>query len=164
MVSRFLTLSLVVLFLTGCWSGTTYVYTSNGASYDIYKVNDTERQLVCLRGEPCKLRTRGTPDQALLQAVDENNNVVGSLPIRRSITLASILWMPFSYCVSLFVYQAYDDDFMIYINAPIKTSSSWSVEVDPVTQKGKIRYNDEKEETDERKDAHLDSNGDIVWE
>ena len=99
-----------------------------------------------------------------MQAVDENNNVVGSLPVRRSITLASILWMPFSYCISLFVYQAYDGDFMIYINAPIKTSSSWSVEVDPVTQKGKIRYNDEKEETDERKDAHLDSNGDIVWE
>lgn len=168
MVSRFLLFSFVVLLFTGCWSGRTGIYTSDGQAYTIYKIADGKQEYVCSNGEPCEIKKRGAPEHSELRAIDSQNNTVGTANISRNVTMASILWMPFTYCLSAYFYQAYDESVMIYISKPATEESTWSVEVDEKTNKGKIVFEEDKEEErrqkTDKKDAKLDSNGDIVWE
>lgn len=116
MVFRFIIPMLLALLMTGCWSGRTEVRTSDGMSYDIYKVQNNSQQLICPKGINCELFTRGTSDRAVYQARNQNNRIVGAIEAERSITLSSILWIPFTYCTSLFLYQGYTDNIIIPIN------------------------------------------------
>lgn len=45
----------------------------------------------------------------------QGEEVVGTETVERSITLASILWMPFTYYTSIFLYRAYPDEIEINV-------------------------------------------------
>ncbi len=71
-------------------------------------------EYLCNTGRDCYIQTRGGSNPKLLKAVDDGE-VVGMHHIERSITMASILWAPFTYYTSLFVYKAYPDNIEISI-------------------------------------------------
>ncbi len=57
----------------------------------------------------------------------KGETVVGQDIVAREITFASVIWMPFTYCLSLFVYQAYPDEIVIPIDQDkvAQTTTSW---------------------------------------
>lgn len=106
-----LVLLITALSLTGCFFGRSKIVVSDGGNYDIY-AND---QYVCsTKKSDCSLQQRGTSDPVRLEAV-KDGTVYGETTTSRSITVASILWAPFTYYSSLFLYKAYPDEIYIYV-------------------------------------------------
>jgi len=97
--------------LTGCYFGRSYIQASNGGSYDIYE----DGNYICSTGDECAVTTRGALGTHVFEA-QKGNTVVGHKSISRSITVASILLMPFTFYLSPFLYQAYPDEIVIYID------------------------------------------------
>lgn len=114
-VLSILLLALLSLSLTGCFAGRTSVMATQYASkpYDIY----LNGNYICKMGDDsdCTIQTRGTSDGGVLEAYLDGQRV-GAVAIHRSISFASILWMPLTYGLSLFVYKAYPDDIEIPID------------------------------------------------
>lgn len=103
---------LLVLPLTGCFFGRSKIVVSDGGNYDVY-AND---EYICsTRNDDCSLPQRGATAPVHLQAV-KNGVVAGETDASRSITVASILWAPFTYYTSLFIYKAYPDEIYIYVS------------------------------------------------
>lgn len=65
--------------------------------------------------DDCSFQTRGTRAGGLLEA-RLNGRVVGSINIHREITMASILFSPFTYLTSIWLYKAYPDEIEIPID------------------------------------------------
>ena len=114
-VISLLLLAAVSVNLTGCFAGRTSVVASQYAStpYDIY-LNGKQ---VCKMGndDDCSFQTRGTRAGGMLEAY-LNGQRVGSTNIHREITMASILFAPFTYCLSIWLYKAYPDEIEIPID------------------------------------------------
>lgn len=107
----YLALLVAVLSLTGCYFGKSKIVVSDGGTYDIY----ANEEFVCTtRVSDCGLTTRGSTSPVQLQAV-KNGRVMGVAYASRSITAASILWGPFTYWTSIFIYKAYPDEIFIYV-------------------------------------------------
>lgn len=103
---------LLVLPLTGCFFGRSKIVVSDGGNYDVY-AND---EYICsTRNDDCSLPQRGGTAPVHLQAV-KDGVVAGETDASRSITAASILWAPFTYYTSLFIYKAYPDEIYIYVD------------------------------------------------
>lgn len=117
-----LLLATVSLSLTGCFAGRTSVTASQYASrpYDIY----LNGQPVCRMGsdEDCSFQTRGTRAGGMLEAYLDGQRV-GAVEVHRSISAASILWIPLTYGMSLFLYKAYPDDIEIPIDTYVTRPS-----------------------------------------
>ena len=97
--------------LSGCYFGRSTIRTSDGGNYDIY----ADGRYVCSTDGDCSITTRGAMGKTLFEA-QKGETVAGQDIVSREITLASVLWMPFTYCLSLFIYQAYPDEIVIPIN------------------------------------------------
>ncbi|WP_405339943.1 hypothetical protein [Fibrobacter sp.] len=108
--------------LSGCYFGRSTIRTSDGGSYDIY----ADGRYVCSTDEDCSIGTRGAMGKTLFEA-QKGETVVGQDIVAREITFASVIWMPFTYCLSLFVYQAYPDEIVIPIDQDkvAQTTTSW---------------------------------------
>lgn len=128
-IFRVATLALVTALLSGCYFGRSAIRTSDGGSYDIY----ADGRYICSTDEDCSITTRGGIGKTVFEA-QRGDVVVGQNIVSREITFASVIWMPFTYCLSLFVYQAYPDEIVIPVNqdkVPL-TSNSWQAESTPV--------------------------------
>lgn len=118
---------LLTLPLMGCWAGRTRINVSDGGSYDIYS-NDT---FLCnTTVDECKLLQRGGAGTVTLEA-KVGDEVVGSKVAQRSITAASVLWGPFTYWTSLFLYKAYPDEITINVAPRYDQASKPSVWREP---------------------------------
>ena len=110
-----LLLAAVSVNLTGCFAGRTKVIASQYASrpYDIY----LDGKPVCRMGddEDCTFQTRGTRAGGQLEAFLDGQRV-GSIEVHRSMSFMSILFAPFTYTLSLWLYQAYPDEIEIPID------------------------------------------------
>lgn len=108
--------------LTGCFSGRTSIVASQYAStpYDIY----FNGNLLCKMSDnyDCSIATRGISNSGILEAYLDGQRV-GVVAIHRSISLASILWMPLTYGLSIFVYKAYPDEIEIPIDNYVMRSN-----------------------------------------
>lgn len=121
-------LLLLTISLNGCFFGRSKIVVSDGGSYDIY----ADESYVCSTGRgDCYLAKRGTSSPVHLKAVHKDV-VAGETQISRSITVASVIWAPFTYYSSLFLYQAYPDEIYIYVGEPDENGSGakWLSEQD----------------------------------
>ena len=106
--------------LSGCYFGRSTIRASDG-------------RYVCSTDEDCSIGTRGAMGKTLFEA-QKGETVVGQDIVAREITFASVIWMPFTYCLSLFVYQAYPDEIVIPVDqdkVPL-AGNSWQAESSPV--------------------------------
>ena len=120
-VLAILLLASLSLSLTGCFAGRSSIVASQYAStpYDIY----FNGNLLCKMGDDydCSLQTRGTSNGGILEAYLDGRRV-GAVAIHRSISLASILWMPLTYGLSIFTYKAYPSEIEIPIDTYVMRS------------------------------------------
>lgn len=132
MMRKILTLSLIAsvsLSMTGCFAGRSSVVASQYASkpYDIYL---NGRQVCKMASDDdCSFQTRGTRAGGHLEAYLDGQRV-GSINIHRSISFASILWAPFTYLSSIWLYQAYPDEIEIPIDTYLLRGGSNSSDFD----------------------------------
>ena len=132
MMRKILTLSLIAsvsLSMTGCFAGRSSVVASQYASkpYDIYL---NGRQVCKMASDDdCSFQTRGTRAGGHLEAYLDGQRV-GSINIHRSISFASILWAPFTYLSSIWLYQAYPDEIEIRIDTYLLRGGSNSSDFD----------------------------------
>lgn len=98
--------------LAGCYFGRSTIRASDGGTYDVY----ADGRYICSTDEECSVTTRGAWGKVLFEA-QKGSHVVGHDIVSREITAASVLWMPFTYFLSLFVYQAYPDEIVIPIDS-----------------------------------------------
>ena len=113
----------VTAMLSGCYFGRSSIRTSDGGTYDIYN----NGRYICSTDGDCSVTTRGAFGSTIFEA-QKNGTTVGERSISRDITLASVLWMPFTYCLSIFIYQAYPDEIVIPVDAgkiPRSEGSPW---------------------------------------
>ena len=121
--------ALVATMLSGCYFGRSTIRTTDGGTYDIY----ADGRYLCSTDEDCSISTRGGMGKTLFEA-QKGETVVGQDIVSREITFASVIWMPFTYCLSLFVYQAYPDEIVIPIDpalVPANSGNSWQAESSP---------------------------------
>ena len=120
-VFQILTIATLSLGLTGCFSGRTSVVATQYASrpYDLY----LNGNLVCKLGsdDDCTFQTRGTTAGGQLEAYLDGQSV-GAIEVHRGISFASILWIPLTYGMSLFLYKAYPDEIEIPIDSYVLRS------------------------------------------
>lgn len=117
--------ALVATMLSGCYFGRSTIRTTDGGTYDIY----ADGRYLCSTDEDCSISTRGGMGKTLFEA-QKGDHVVGQDIVSREITAATVLWMPFTYCLSLFLYQAYPDEIVIPVesgSAPLM-QESWQSE------------------------------------
>ena len=103
------------LMMTGCFTGQSSISASNysGAPYEIYA---NGKHICTMRsGNDCSIGTRGSSDPIYIEAF-KDGTVVGSIRISRHVTPASILWVPFTYASSFWLYRAFPDDIEIPID------------------------------------------------
>lgn len=121
-VLSILLLASLSLSLTGCFAGRTSIVASQYTStpYDIY----FNGNLLCKMSDEsdCTIQTRGISNSGILEAYLDGQRV-GAVAIHRSISLASILWMPLTYGLSIFVYKAYPDEIEIPIDSYVMRSN-----------------------------------------
>ena len=122
-IYRVAALALVTALLSGCYFGRTAIRTSDGGSYDIY----ADGRYICSTDDDCYVTTRGAMGKTMFEA-QRGETVVGQDVVSREVTAATFLWMPFTYFLSLFLYQAYPDEIVIPVD-PSKSpaGSSWGV-------------------------------------
>lgn len=128
-IYRVATLALVTALLSGCYFGRTTIRTTDDGVYDIY----ADGRYLCSTDEVCSIKTRGAMGKTLFEA-QKGETVVGQDIVPREITAASVLWMPFTYFLSLFLYQAYPDEIVIPVDpsmAPM-TGDAWGAKSAPV--------------------------------
>ena len=116
--------------LSGCYFGRSTIRASDGGNYDIYADG---RYLCSTDDGECSVSTRGAMGKTLFEA-QKGETVVGQDIVSREVTFASVIWMPFTYCLSLFVYQAYPDEIVIPVDqdkVPL-AGNSWQAESSPV--------------------------------
>lgn len=101
----------MALPLTGCYFGRSKIVVSDGGSYEIYA---NESYVCSTSNSDCSLTKRGGSGEVQLRAV-KNGEVAGETYVSRSITAASVIWAPFTYYTSLFIYKAYPDEIYIYV-------------------------------------------------
>lgn len=59
----------------------------------------------------------------------KGETVVGQEVVSRDVTAATVLWMPFTYFLSIFLYQAYPDEIVIPVDPNMAPAgSSWGVQ------------------------------------
>ena len=112
--------------LTGCYFGRSEIKASDGGIYDIY----ADSRYVCSTNGDCSVTTRGVMGNVSFRA-QTGDKVVGHSSVPREVTVGSILWMPFTYCLSLFLYQALPDVIVIPIDepsAPVPYAPKWKSE------------------------------------
>ncbi|PWJ67405.1 hypothetical protein SAMN05720473_101276 [Fibrobacter sp. UWB15] len=128
-IFRIATLAMVTALLSGCYFGRSAIRTSDGGNYDIY----ADGRYICSTDGDCSITTRGGMGKTLFEA-QRGDVVVGQDIVSREITFASVIWMPFTYCLSLFIYQAYPDEIVIPVNQDKvpQTVYSWQQEPTPV--------------------------------
>ena len=81
-----------------------------------------------------KLTAGGSNREYYRMTSAKGETVVGQDIVPREITAASVLWMPFTYFLSLFLYQAYPDEIVIPVDpsmAPM-TGDAWGAKSAPV--------------------------------
>ena len=120
---RVASVAFIAVALSGCYFGRSSIRTADGGTYDIY----TNGRYICSTDGDCSVTTRGAFGSTIFEA-QKNGTTVGQTSVSREITLASVLWMPFTYCLSLFVYQAYPDEIVIPVDAdkvPYSSGSPW---------------------------------------
>ena len=125
-VSRIVLVAFVAAMLSGCYFGRSNIRTSDGGNYDIY----VDGRYLCSTDEDCSITTRGAFGNTLFEA-QKGNRVVGQRNVSRDVTAASILWMPFTCYLSIFVYQAYPAEIVIPIYDDVKpepTRNAWREE------------------------------------
>ena len=111
--------------LSGCYFGRSTIRTSDGGNYDIY----ADGRYICSTDGDCSITTRGAFGNTLFEA-QKGETVVGQRSLSRDVTFASVIWMPFTYCLSLFIYQAYPDEIVIPVDqdkVPL-AGNSWQTE------------------------------------
>ena len=116
----------VAAMLSGCYFGRSTIRASDGGNYDIY----ADGVYLCSTDEDCSVTTRGAFGNTLFEA-QKGETVAGQRSVSRDVTFATVMWMPFTYCLSLFIYQAYPDEIVIPIDpavAPVNSESSWQAE------------------------------------
>ena len=95
-ISRIVLVALATATLFGCYFGRTAVRASDGGSYDIY----ADGRYICSTDEECSVTTRGAMGKTLFEA-QKGETVVGQDIVSREVTFASVVWMPFTYFLSL---------------------------------------------------------------
>jgi hypothetical protein len=126
-IYRVAALALVTALLSGCYFGRTAIRTSDGGSYDIY----ADGRYICSTDDDCSVTTRGAMGKTMFEA-QRGETVVGQDVVSREITFASVIWMPFTYFLSLFLYQAYPDEIVIPVDpSKAPAGSSWGVQSAP---------------------------------
>jgi len=110
-----LLLASATLTLSGCFTGQTSITASQYTSkpYQIYINGKQYCQMSS--GNDCTIQTRGTYNEIYIEAFLDGEKV-GDLRTSRHVTLASILWMPFTYWSSYWLYRAFPEDIEIQIN------------------------------------------------
>ena len=128
-ISRVVLVAFVAAMLSGCYFGRSTIRASDGGHYDIY----ADGSYLCSTGDDCSVSTRGVFGSTLFEA-QQGGTVVGQRNVSRDVTLASILWMPFTCYLSVFAYQAYPDEIVIPINqvmVPEPKRDAWNAESTP---------------------------------
>lgn len=128
-ISRIVLVALATAMLSGCYFGRTAIRVSDGGNYDIY----ADGRYICSTDEECSVTTRGAMGKTLFEA-QKGETVVGQDIVSREITFASVIWMPFTYFLSLFLYQAYPDVIVIPVEqekVPL-AGNTWQPESSPV--------------------------------
>ena len=128
-ISRIMLVAFTAAMLSGCYFGRSTIRASDGGRYDIY----ADGSYLCSTGDDCSVTTRGIFGSTLFQA-QQGDMVVGQRNLSRDVTLASILWMPFTCYLSVFIYQAYPDEIVIPVDqslVPESSRSTWQTESSP---------------------------------
>jgi hypothetical protein len=128
-IYRVAALALVTALLSGCYFGRTAIRTSDGGTYDIY----ADGRYLCSTDEECSITTRGAMGKTVFEA-QKGETVVGQDVVSREVTAATFLWMPFTYFLSVFLYQAYPDEIVIPVDPSVvpMASDSWGAKSAPV--------------------------------
>ena len=129
LLCRITTVAFVAATLSGCYFGRSTIRAADGGNYDIY----ADGRYICSTGDECSISTRGAMGKTLFEA-QKGETVVGQDIVSREITLATVLWMPFTYCLSLFIYQAYPDEIVIPVDQsvlPVTQGNPWRSESSP---------------------------------
>lgn len=128
-IYRVATLALVTALLSGCYFGRTTIRTTDDGIYDIY----ADGRYLCSTDEECSITTRGAMGKTVFEA-QKGETVVGQDVVSREVTAATFLWMPFTYFLSVFLYQAYPDEIVIPVDPSVvpMASDSWSAKSAPV--------------------------------
>ena len=128
-ICRITLVAFTAAMLSGCYFGRSTIRASDGGNYDIY----ADGVYLCSTDEDCSVTTRGAFGNTLFEA-QKGETVAGQRSVSRDVTFASVIWMPFTYCLSLFIYQAYPDEIVIPIDqdrVPVVQGSAWQTDSSP---------------------------------
>ena len=141
------------LMMTGCFTGQSSIVASSysGAPYEIY----ANGKHICTMNSDnsCSIKTRGASDPIYFEAF-KDGNLVGSIRASRHVTPASILWVPFTYATSFWLYRAFPDELEIPIdkqalrnNSPDDGISVWDKPYNSKKQEAELETEENVEDT-----------------